>query len=96
MGSLVTAAQAAYQGWKDSNPASIEDWQGMTDAEIAALFRDDQMYQQAVRDAQSIEESFYDARTQAFADYESTCNNGRIALQGVWQGYEDNMYTIPE
>lgn len=95
MGSLVTAAQAAYQTWKDSNPSSIKAWQTMTDAEVAALFRQDQIYQQAVKDAQSIEESFYDARTQAFADYEAACNAGRVALQSAWQGYEDDMFTIP-
>jgi len=95
MGSLVQAAQTAYQEWKDTNPASITDWQSMTDAEVAAMFRQDQVYQQAIKDAQAIEDSFYAARTQAFADFESAHVAARSALQTTWQGYEDDMFTIP-
>lgn len=95
MGSLVTAAQAAYQAWQESKPSSIGGWDDLTDAEIASLFRDEQKYLQAIADAQMIEQSFYDARAQAFADYEATCTNGRVALQTAWQSYEDDMFTIP-
>ena len=96
MGSLVTAAEAAYQTWKDSNPSSIAEWDSLTDADIANLFRGHQKYQQAIEDAKAIEQSFYDARAQAFADFEAGWNAARIALQQTWQGYENNMFTIGE
>ena len=94
MGNLVNKAQTAYNEWKSSNPASITDWQNATDVEIAALFRQEQIYQQAIHDAKSIESSFYAARTEAFAALEQQQVMARTALQNLWQSKEDNDFDV--
>ena len=62
MGSLVTAAQVAYNTWKEANwPADVAGWNALTDAQKLALWSTEQQYQLGISDARAIEESFYEA-----------------------------------
>ena len=95
MGSLVTAAQAAYNEWVAANkPADVSEWSALTDAEAFALWKTEQTYLQAIADAWSIEESFYEARAQAFAQFEATKQSEFAALQQEWQAKEDSGYDV--
>jgi len=94
MGSLVTAAEAAYQTWKSTAPQSIEGWDDMTDAQIASRLRDEQKCKQAIVDAQEIEQSFYDARTSVFAELEAEYASKRVALSQLWQAKEDAGFDV--
>lgn len=94
MGNLVAATQAAYESWKATNPSSIGQWDELSDAQVSALFREDQKYQQAIRDAQAIETSFYEARTAAFAELEASHVAARVALATAWQTKEDAGFDV--
>ena len=91
MGSLVTAAYAAYNTWKIANwPADVAGWNALTDAQKLALWSTEQQYQLGISDARAIEESFYEARSAAFAQFEATKQQEFVALQNLWQSKEDN------
>ena len=94
MGNLITLAQQAYDTYKATMPTSIADWDKATDAEISALFREEMKYKQAIEDARLIEESFYDARTEAFAAFEAAKQSEFVALQQLWQAKEDNDFDV--
>ena len=95
MGSLVTQAQSAYNTWKSENtPTDVSGWSELTDAEALALWRTEQTYLQAISDAQAIETSFYEARTEAFAAFEATKQSEFAALSSLWQSKEDNDYDV--
>lgn len=91
MGSLVTAAQTAYNTWKEANwPADVAGWNALTDAQKLALWSTEQQYQLGISDARAIEESFYEARTDAFAQFEAQKQSEFVALQNLWQSKEDD------
>ena len=95
MGSLVTAAQTAYNDWKSANwPTDVSAWNELTDAEKITLWGSEQMYLLAVSDAQAIESSFYEARAEAFAQFEATKQSEFSALQVLWQSKEDNDFDV--
>jgi len=43
-----------------------------------------------ISDAKAIEESFFEARSAAFAQFEATKQQEFVALQNLWQSKEDN------
>jgi len=91
MGSLVTAAQVAYNTWKAANyPSDVAGWNALTDAQKLALWSTEQQYQLGISDARAIEESFYEARTAAFAQFEAQKQSEFVALQNLWQSKEDD------
>ena len=95
MGSLVNQATETYNTWKVANwPSDVTAWNALTDAEKLALWSNDQMYQLAVADARLIEESFYEARSQAFSQFEATKQSEFAALQTLWQSKEDNGFDV--
>lgn len=95
MGSLINQATEAYNSWKTENrPTDVSGWTDLTDTEALALWRTEQQYLAAIEDARLIEESFYAARTQAFADLEATQLAARTALQNSWQAKEDNGFDV--
>ena len=94
MGNLITLATQAYDTYKATMPTSIADWDEATDAEIAALFREEMKYKQAIADAQLIEESFFEARAEAFAQFEATKQSEFVALQQSWQTKEDAGFDV--
>lgn len=94
MGNLITLATQAYDTYKATMPTSIADWDKATDAEIAALFREEMKYKQAIEDARLIEESFYEARSAAFTAFEAAKQSEFVALQNLWQSKEDADYDV--
>lgn len=95
MGSLVNQAQTAYNTWKSENwPTDVTTWNALTDAQKMALWSSEQMYKLAISDAQLIESSFYDARTEAFAQFEAIKQTEFVALQQLWQSKEDAGYNV--
>ena len=95
MGSLVTAAQTAYNTWKEANwPADVAGWNALTDAQKLALWSTEQQYQLGISDARAIEESFYEARSAAFAQFEANKVSELAALQNTWQSKEDNDFDV--
>ncbi|TRZ53726.1 MAG: hypothetical protein D4S01_00865, partial [Dehalococcoidia bacterium] len=65
-----------------------------TDVEIAAMFRNEQKYLQSIKDAQLIETSFYDARTEVISELEQAYRAEREALVILWQLKEDNGFDV--
>ena len=95
MGSLVTAATEAYNSWKTANwPADVAGWNALTDAQKLALWSTEQQYQLGISDAQVIEESFYEARTDAFTKFETQKQQEFVALQNLWQSKEDAGFDV--
>ncbi len=95
MGNLVSQAQTAYNTWKSANmPTDVTAWNALTDAESLALWKTEQTYKQAIEDARLIEESFYEARSAAFAAFEATKQAEFVALQQLWQSKEDADYDV--
>jgi len=95
MGSLVNQATEAYNTWKSANmPTDVTAWNALTDAESLALWKTEQTYKQAIEDARLIEESFYEARSAAFAAFESQKQQELVALQQLWQSKEDADYDV--
>lgn len=95
MGSLVNQATEAYNTWKSANmPTDVAGWNALTDAESLALQKTEQTYKQAIEDARLIEESFYEARSAAFAAFESQKQQELVALQQLWQSKEDNGFDV--
>lgn len=95
MGNLVSQAQTAYNTWKSANmPTDVTAWNALTDAESLALWKTEQTYKQAIEDARLIEESFYEARSAAFAAFEATKQAEFVALQQLWQSKEDNDFDV--
>ena len=91
MGSLVSQAQEAYNSWKAANyPSDVAGWNALTDTQKLALWSTEQQYQLGISDARAIEESFFEARTAAFAQFEATKQQEFVALQNLWQVKEDN------
>lgn len=89
---LVTAAQSAYDSWKAANMSVA--WSSITDAEALALWKQEQIYKQAIVDAIAIEEAFFAARSEAFAAFEATKRSELAALQQLWQAKEDAGFNI--
>ena len=95
MGNLVNNAQAAYTAWSTANkPVDVAGWNALTSEQALALWKDEQMYLAAIADAQSIETSFYEARSAAFAAFEATKQSEFAALQNSWQAKEDNGFDV--
>ena len=95
MGSLVNAAQTAYNDWKSANwPTDVAGWNALTDAQKLTLWATEQQYQLGIADAQAIESSFYEARAEAFAAFESQKQQELAALQQLWQSKEDNDFDV--
>lgn len=91
MGSLVTAAQAAYNTWKGANwPSDVAGWNALTTEQKMELWAIEQQYQLGISDAQAIESSFYEARSAAFAAFEAQKQQEFVALQNLWQAKEDD------
>ena len=91
MGSLVNQANEAYQTWKSANwPSDVAGWNALTDAQKLTLWATEQQYQLGISDARAIEESFFEARSAAFASFESTKQQEFVALQNLWQAKEDD------
>lgn len=95
MGNLVTQAQSAYETWKTKNyPSDIAGWDTLTDSQVSELFRNDRKYQQAIADAQSIEDAFIEARGEAFTTFEQNYQTQRSALATLWQEKENADYDV--
>ena len=95
MGSLVTAAQTAYNDWKSANwPTDVAGWNALTTEQKMTLWSTEQQYQLGISDARAIEESFYEARADAFAQFEATKQSEFVALQTLWQSKEDNDFDV--
>ena len=95
MGSLVNATQTTYNEWKAANwPSNVTAWNALTTEQKMALWGSEQMYLLAVSDAQAIESSFYEARAEAFAQFEATKQSEFSALQALWQSKEDNGFDV--
>ena len=95
MGSLVSQAQTAYNDWKAANwPTDVSEWSALTTEQKMALWGSEQMYLLAISDAQAIEESFYAARAEAFAAFESTKLSELAALQNTWQLKEESGFDV--
>jgi len=96
MGSLVSQAQEAYQTWKAANyPSDVAGWNALTVEQKMNLWATEQQYQLGISDARAIEESFYEARSAAFAQFESQKQQELVALQNLWQAKEDNgLYDV--
>lgn len=95
MGSLVTAAQTAYNDWKSANwPTDVSAWNALTTEQKMTLWGSEQMYLLAVSDAQAIESSFFEARSEAFAQFEAQKQSEFVALQTLWQSKEDADYDV--
>ena len=91
MGSLVNQATEAYNNWKSTNwPADVAGWNALTDAQKLALWSTEQQYQLGISDARAIEESFFEARSDAFAQFEAQKQQEFVALQNLWQSKEDD------
>src|SRR5574343_378773 len=91
MGSLVTAAQTAYNTWKEANwSADVAGWNALTTEQKMELWATEQQYQLGISDARAIEESFYEARSAAFAQFEAHKQQEFVALQNLWQSKEDD------
>ena len=95
MGNLINSATEAYQTWKAANwPTDVTAWNALTDAQKLALWSTEQQYQLGISDARAIEESFYEARTDAFAQFEATKQQEFVALQNLWQSKEDAGFDV--
>lgn len=95
MGNLVTQAAQAYETWKATNyPSDIAGWDTLTDTQVSELFRNDRKYQQAISDAQTIEDAFFEARDEAFATFEQNYQTERSALATLWQEKENADYDV--
>ena len=95
MGSLVNQANEAYQTWKSTNwPSDVAGWNALTTEQKMALWATEQQYQLGISDAQAIESSFYEARAEAFAAFESQKQQELAALQQLWQSKEDNDFDV--
>ena len=95
MGSLVNAAQTAYNEWKAANwPSDVAGWNALTTEQKMNLWATEQQYQLAISDAQAIETSFYEARADVFAQFEATKQSELAALQQIWQSKEDNDFDV--
>lgn len=91
MGSLVNQATEAYNTWKAANyPSDVAGWNALTTEQKMNLWSTEQQYQLGISDARAIEESFYEARTAAFAQFEATKQQEFVALQNLWQSKEDD------
>lgn len=95
MGSLVSQAQTAYNDWKSANwPTDVSAWNALTTEQKMTLWGSEQMYLLAVSDAQAIESSFFEARSEAFAQFEAQKQSEFVALQTLWQSKEDNDFDV--
>ena len=95
MGSLVTAATAAYNSWKEANyPSDVAGWNALTTEQKMELWATEQQYQLGIGDAQAIESSFYEARSAAFAAFEAQKQQEFTALQTLWQSKEDAPFDV--
>ena len=95
MGSLVTAAQAAYNTWKGVNwPSDVASWNALTTEQKMELWAIEQQYLLGISDAQAIETSFYEARAEVFAAFEAQKQQEFVALQNLWQGKEDAGFDV--
>lgn len=95
MGSLVSQAQTAYNEWKATNwPTDMSAWNALTTEAKIALWGSEQMYLLAISDAQAIEESFFAARTEAFAQFEAIKQTEFVALQNSWQAKENAGFDV--
>ena len=66
----------------------------LTTEQKMALWGSEQMYLLAVSDAQAIESSFFEARSEAFAQFEAQKQSEFVALQQLWQSKEDADYDV--
>ena len=95
MGSLVTAATTAYNDWKAANyPSDVAGWNALTTEQKMELWATEQQYLLGISDAQAIEESFYEARTDAFTQFETQKQQEFVALQNLWQSKEDAGFDV--
>jgi len=95
MGSLVNQANEAYNTWKAANwPTDVAGWNALTTEQKMELWATEQQYQLGIADARAIEESFYEARSEAFAAFESQKQQELVALQQLWQSKEDADYDV--
>ena len=95
MGSLVNKANEAYNTWKAANwPTDVAGWNALTTEQKMELWATEQQYQLGIADARAIEESFYEARSEAFAAFESQKQQELVALQQLWQSKEDNDFNV--
>ena len=69
-------------------------WNALTTEQKMTLWGSEQMYLLAVSDAQAIEESFYEARADAFTQFEAQKQSEFVALQTLWQSKEDADYDV--
>jgi len=94
MGTLVTQAQAAYATWKASLPSTIEGLNALSSEQILANWRQEQVYLQAIKDAQDIEDSFFAARNDAFANFDAAYRSQRSSMEIEWQRKEDAGFDV--
>ena len=95
MGSLVNAATEAYNSWKTANwPADVAGWNALTTEQKMELWATEQQYQLGISDARAIEESFFEARSDAFAVFEAQKQQEFVALQNLWQSKEDAGFDV--
>lgn len=74
--------------------AVVAGWNALTDAQKLVLWSTEQQYQLGISDARAIEESFYEARSAAFAQFEAQKQQEFVALQNLWQAKEDAPFDV--